>query len=339
MKKIVMAVCMLALAATALSAAPKKKKGAKDTAGLNHPYTYVIDLAEAEEGSTLKFYANEDYYKADRTFNKIMSGDMPQKGDTIEIHFKGVSDVDLPGLMFCLTDDSPAANYWTNLISQKECDRPVFGEIKAGVPFEGTATYVFTTKVRKNFKVFAFYDHGGAKSAGWAKVGKKATIKFEKTGVKTTDTSSMAKVVDKTPKELTLNLADSIKLIQMEARMENGKITSYGANINIPDLFDDIGRLPVVGDKITIYFEGTSDRDIDAPIIAGFYESTPAVNWWAELASNNWIVWHEGGIKAGEVFKGSCTFEVTKAAKEGCGIQLFYEAYDGAKASSWIYKK
>ncbi|MBR1638182.1 MAG: hypothetical protein IJ688_02220 [Treponema sp.] len=345
MKKIVTAICMLALVAGSLSAKPKdKKKDAKKDAP-SGPMTYVLDFADSNAGKKTTFEKNNDYYQSTKKdspdFSGYIIGRLPKKGDTVELHFKGVSDIDLPGIMGCVMDDSPKANYWLNVISQKDCDTPIYGPIKAGEVFEGTYTFTLTTNVRKNLRFMMFYDHGGAKSAGWEKVGKAPTIKWQKTDAVTTDTSDMVeKKAPSTPVEISLNLADSAKMIEMQAETENGKINAYGAAISIIDLFENsIGRLPIVGDKVTITFEGTSNRDIETPIRAALYESTPAVNWWAELASNNWIEWHSEPIKAGEVFKGSCTFEVNKAAIDGVGVRIYYDSYDGAGAATFIYKK
>ncbi|MCR4578770.1 MAG: hypothetical protein K5681_00330 [Treponema sp.] len=343
MKKIVTAVCMLALVVSAMSAKPKKKDKAKEAP--SGPMTYVLDLGESKAGKKTTFEKNNDYYQSTKKdspdFSEYIVGRLPKKGDTVELHFKGVSDIDLPGLMVCVMDDSPKANYWLNVISQKDCDTPIFGPIKAGEVFEGTYTFNLITNVRKNLRVMFFFNHGGAKSAGWEKISKAPVIKWQDTDAVTTDTSDMVtKKAPATPVEVTLNLADSAKMIEMQAETENGQINAYGAAISIIDLFENsIGRLPIVGDKVTIYFEGTSNKDIETPIRAALYESTPAVNWWAELASNNWIEWCSDPIKAGEVFKGSCTFEVNKAAIDGVGIRIYYEAYEGVGAATFIYKK
>ena len=342
MKKLLLTIFALAMVTTTLSAKSKKKETKAAPSG---PMTYVLDFADSKTGKKTTFESNNGYYQSTKKdspdFSEYIIGRLPKKGDTVELHFKGVSDIDLPGIMGCVMDDSPKANYWLNVISQKDCDTPIFGPIKAGEVFEGTYTFTLTTNVRKNLRFMMFYNHDGAKAAGWEKIAKAPTIKWQKTDAVTTDTSSMfTKKVSTSPVEVTLNLADSAKLINMEAETENGSIKAYGAGISIIDLFENsIGRLPIVGDKVTIYFEGTSDKDIDTPIRAALYESTPAVNWWAELASNNWIEWCSEPIKAGEVFKGSCTFEVNKAAIDGVGIRIYYDAYDGVGAATFIYKK
>ena len=345
MKKFITAVCMLALAAGALSAAPKsKKKDAKKEAP-SGPMTYVLDFADSTAGKKTTFENNNGIWqstmKDSPNFSSFITGRLPKKGDTVELHFKGVSDIDLPGLMGVVMDDSAKANYWANVISQQDCDTPIIGPIKAGEVFEGTYTFTFSANVKQNLRFIIFYNHDGWKKAGGEKISKAPTIKWQKTDAVTTDTSDMVEVkAPATPVEITLNLADSAKLITMEAETENGKIKAYGAAISIIDLFDNsIGRLPIVGDKVTITFQGTSDRDIETPIRAALYESTPAVNWWAELASNNWIEWHSDPIKAGEVFEGSCTFEVNKAAIDGVGVRIYYDAYDGAKSATFMYKK
>ena len=152
MKKLLLTIFALAMVTTTLSAKSKKKETKAAPSG---PMTYVLDFADSKAGKKTTFESNNGYYQSTKKdspdFSEYIIGRLPKKGDTVELHFKGVSDIDLPGIMGCVMDDSPKANYWLNVISQKDCDTPIFGPIKAGEVFEGTYTYL--RKMRRNNEV------------------------------------------------------------------------------------------------------------------------------------------------------------------------------------------
>lgn len=328
MKKILAVTCMLAMAVTSMFAAPKKG-----------PKTYVIDLATATNGASFEVPAKDTYFQYAMDFSEYLLGEKPKKGDIIELHYKGVCSVDMDGLMIGLVDDSASAGYWTNLVSQKDMDRPLgCGAIKAGETFEGVESYTLMMPMKKALKAYIFYDHDSAKRLKWARIGKPATFTWEKTGAKITKTVDPKVAADLSkPKTYEVDVSNVELMIKMEVETENGKITGYGHVLNIGDAVEAaIGRLPVKGDVITVVYKGTSNRDIPCDVITALAESSPSVNWWAELAGkdDNWQV-SGGNITAETPFEIRKTFKVTQSAVEACHFRLSYLPGDGVKSSTW----
>ena len=85
-------------------------------------------------------------------------------GDTVKIHFEGVSDIDIPSLKMNLVDNTAAAGYWLTLGNET-----VVGEnIVAGEDFEFDVEYTVVTSAKgtgadsHKVQLYYEYDVGGA---------------------------------------------------------------------------------------------------------------------------------------------------------------------------------
>ena len=159
MKKLLLTAAIFALTLGSLIAEPK---------------SYVIDLADTTNGKVVSIGKNQygpNYQNTNPpTFTKYFSGDLPQPGDTIEVHFKLTSNVDLPTLQMMVIDNSEAAKWWTPISDQNLA----VTDIKAKTPFEGTLKFNVIAKPVSAVSVQLMYDD---------KINSKITL--EKTGVKT----------------------------------------------------------------------------------------------------------------------------------------------------------
>lgn len=119
---------------------------------------YVIDLADTTNGKVVSIAKNQygsNYQNTNPpTFTKFFAGNLPGPGDTIEVHFKLVSNVDLPTLQMMVIDNSEAAKWWTPISNENQA---VEG-IKANVPFEGVLTYKVVAKPVSAVSVQLMYD-------------------------------------------------------------------------------------------------------------------------------------------------------------------------------------
>ena len=142
MKKLFLVTLISALFTVAAVAAPK---------------TLVIDLGDSEV-KTIEIVKNPygvNYQnKTPAVFTKYFKNNMPVPGDTIEVHYNFTSDVNIPGLVMAVIDNSPEANYWLEI--SKEYKTLV--NIKAGVPNKGVLVYKVVAKPVSEVTVEFLYD-------------------------------------------------------------------------------------------------------------------------------------------------------------------------------------
>ncbi len=136
--------------------------------------TYLIDLADTSNGKTVKISKNQygSNYQNENPpiFTNFFAKDMPNPGDTIEVHYKFTSNVDLPYLAMMVIDNSQAAKWWTPISDQQEQIK----DIKAKQVYEGSLKYKVVAKPVAAVSVQLMYDD---------KINSKITL--EKSGVKT----------------------------------------------------------------------------------------------------------------------------------------------------------
>lgn len=350
MKKILSLLSMSLLLGSFLvscaSTGAKKAGEPQMVSNATHPRTYILDIADSTEEKVTVFSANNGIRQSPShslVYTEYFKYDFPQAGDTIEVHYKGVSDIDLDGIEIYIMDASAAANYWLGLMDQADIDgRPIAINAKAGEVFEGVESYVLKKSPTKRaaIEIVFFYDNVWYKNQGLSKIGKDATITWEKTDVNTTNTIddlvASGAELSTGPKTMTVDLADASKMFQMQQTANNGEITGYQAIFDISNCFP--GDLPMAGDTITVKFKGTSDADVPTQVYASLVENTAAVNWWVELSpsTNNQLCIEN--IVANEPFELSATFNVEISAVEGTSIMLYYlPVVDGLKASLWKF--
>ena len=333
------------------------KKAASGEVGLApsvpHPRTYILDLADSTAETTSKFAPNNGIFQNashELVYTEYFKYDAPQAGDTIEVHYKGISDIDLNGLEFYFMDASATANYWLGLMQQDDVDNhPIALNVKAGEEFEGVISYVLEKNASKRpaFEVVMFYDNKYYKNAGLSKIGKAATIQWLKTDVNTTNTQDElievaggAISTASGPRTFNIEIADVAKMFEMATNASDGVIWNYQYIFAIDGVID--GELPKAGDTVNIHWAGSSNADITAPVMMTLVENTQAVGWWKDLVSTTEDKFHvfvEGPITAGENFEGNASFVLTESCVEGISIQMFYDNYEGAQSTLWLFDR
>lgn len=318
MKKLISAFALVSVLALAFTGCASKSKEAAAPVSV-HPRTYHIDLADAAEGTSANIVYNQygPNYQATLEFGAWVKTDKPKAGDTVIIHYKGVSDTDLPVLMLGLVDSSAAASYWTNLADFGGLSvTPLAENIKAGEAFEGQLEVVLTTDVKSKFGVYLQYD--SADTTAYPAVGKAAVIAFEKIG-ETTDTS--LEVPDTTPKgpqtfDIAIDKVAAFCEIGTNHPWINGvqdmsQISNYETTVSIQTVLPEDYALKA-GDTLNITWEATPDRDIEKIFIRPV-DKSPEVGWWKELVNSPsdaeaWLL--AENLKGGEKFSISKTINI-----------------------------
>ncbi|MCR4735842.1 MAG: hypothetical protein K5829_12655 [Treponema sp.] len=311
---------------------------------VEHPRTYVIDIADAKAGNVTKFSCpNGSYFGGTgMDFSDFLKYDPPRVGDTFEVHYKGVSDIDISGIELCISNHST----WNNLISQEQCAKSFHDDIKAGVPFEGVKTYVLdgTAPSAKAAISFDFYyDNCLMNEKAYARVGKSANITWEKTGVETTNTAlDSGEVVTRPegPVDFVVEVSDVAKLLQFDVgdADASGNVINFKTITTITDAEAFKYYLPKKGDTVTVSYNGTSDADITGPITLTVVDNSEAAGWWKEICAGDdeWKTWGEEAIVAGQEFTVKQTFTVTSDAVGGVAIIAIYPA-EGATGALWKF--
>lgn len=290
---------------------------------------YVFDIALSKEGAnqTIAYNQYGPNYQATPSFTHLVKGLKPVAGDTVTVHFKGTSDIDLSYLRADLVDNSAQANYWTVLAEEQS---PVIAEnIKAGATFENTITYHVVNDMKGALVISIGYDDNGN---DYAKVGKAAKISFEKiAGLTTSDYGTVAK--QRKPKKFNIDISKIMKMIDVQPSFQDGNLVFYQSVFAFTEFFGN--DLPIKGDTLTLTYKGTSTIDIPEIQIT-LVENTAAVGWWRDLVSTSneekWFTWATD-IKAGKVFKAKTTIPVNVAVEEGISIQLIYYPFEGSNAA------
>lgn len=329
MKKLFMATAMLAaMAASAFAVA--------------HPRTYVLDMADAGTTCDIAYNSYGPNYQASPDFTKFLKHDKPTKGDTLEVHFKFKSNIDLPVLLANIVDNSPQANYWMTLAGDEYV--VVAENIKAGQIVDKTIKFPIVTDAKAKVTVTLQYDNKDQDTKKYPKVNKASKLTFMKT-VATTDTSK--EVVKRTaPKTWTVNLSKYAAFLQIETNHPwvNGKqdmsvIANYQAVPEISKAFNNGKELPIKGDTVIVTYRATSNIDIEEMRIT-VVENTEAVNWWADLAGGDEkFQVFASNIKAGVPFDAKASFKLIQDAQEGISLQIFYEVGQGKGPAILKYAK
>lgn len=137
------------------------------------PKTLVIDLGDSNIKTieiTKNPYGVNYQNVAPAVFTNYFKNSLPVPGDTVEVHYKFTSDVDIPGLTVALVDNSEKANYWLEISKEYK----TLSNIKAEVVNEGVLVYKVVAKPLVDVTVQFLYDD---------KIESKLTL--QKAGVKT----------------------------------------------------------------------------------------------------------------------------------------------------------
>ena len=324
MKKL-LGIAVLAVALSGLmSCASKEAK----PAGLPHPRSYTIDVADGKSDSlgtsdgTVKLVFNQygPNYQETVDFTPFVKFNKPLAGDTIDVSIKGVSDKDIEILNVNVVDTSAAYSYWGVLTGTD--GQPIEG-VKAGEPFEATFSFPLTSDMKGNFKIVLMSET----------LTEAATITLEKV-TNTTDTSTEVVIEERVPQTYDMDFTKYAAFLEVKTNhpwidgvQDMSVISNYEAVVDITNFFP-ADKLPIAGDKLNITWKVSSDTDI-AKLCMRVIENTPAVNWWKELdvnAGTGQVV--AENIVAGEPLVITASFDYAEAAVEGASIVIYYDVGD-----------
>ncbi len=329
MKKL-LGIAVLAVALSGLmSCASKEAK----PAGLPHPRSYTIDLADGTGKATgttgsakLVFNQYGPNFQEEVDFTSFVKFNKPLAGDTIDVTLKGVADNDVALLYVNIVDTSAAYNYWGVL---NAADAYFIEGITAGQPFEATFSIPLEKEMKGNFKIVLRSDESnGDIPITWEKV------------TNTTDTSTEVVIEERVPQTYDIDFTKYAAFLEIQTNhpwvngvQDMSVVSNYQATVDITNAFP-ADKLPIAGDKLNITWKVSSDTDI-AKLYMRVFENTPEVNWWKEL-DKLWLDTQTGlivaeNIKAGEPMEITASFEYGEAAVAGTSICIWYDVEDAER--------
>lgn len=343
MKKIMSIAAAAALALSLVSCGSTGGSGKKaPAAGYVHPMTYTLDIADG--GESFSFSDNSQYGEKGISTRQVVVDLTPivkpnkvQKGDTVVVKGKIVSDMDIDSLRIGPVDDSAAANYWTNL-----CNGPdtFITDVKAGVPVELDYTFPMDAGMKGNFKICFAY---GEQNGGLAKC---TTERVCESDIGTPQGDFVVVENHKEPKVYEFDLSKDMAYVTFEPNypwVDGVQDTmadpvNYQAIISITHKFDMDTDWPIAGDTIKCYWKTRSNNDI-AAIHCRAVENTAAVGWWKEIDE----VGGEGkiiaeDIKADEVSEITWEMKLVEAPLEGISLCIWnnLEESDGSSLLTYV---
>ncbi|MCR4578769.1 MAG: hypothetical protein K5681_00325 [Treponema sp.] len=312
--------------------------GMLSAAEITHPMEYTLDLADG--GLTeVKFADNSQYgtkgvsTRQDNTppdWSALVKPNKPKAGDTVRVTGKLTFDMDIDNLYVNLVDNSPAANYWLRLSKGESAEGDtIIKDIKAGVPVDVDITFTLTADVKAKCIFNMAYGEQN---------GKLTTCKVERVGKSFVGDPEVLASLGRPKGQQTykINLGDVSKLITFERGND-----AFQAIFSFTSACGE--WLPQKGDKVIITYKGTSNVDIDEPILLTLVENTAAVGWWKDLISTSEDKFQEfteaGQVKAGKKFKTKLEFTLAESCKEGISVQMYYKNYEGASPAMLKFAK
>ena len=117
-----------------------------------------INLSKTVDAMVLRFnkWGTENlsrWQSSEENVTSLFNDNLPQKGDMLNITWKGTSDVDIKNL-YILIADIDENNNWTHLLSDAKMRIPVAQNIKGGQEFEINATKILDFSPKTNVKIF-----------------------------------------------------------------------------------------------------------------------------------------------------------------------------------------
>jgi len=301
MKKILsFAAVSIALCSLFVSCASSgaKKSGGALVPTIPHPRSYVVDLADSTEGTTVELAFNQygpNYQSTPNLkFTKFIKADKPQAGDTVVINYKFTCDIDLPVLLLGLVDGSAKANYWTNLLNPSVF--VIAEDVKAGEVIEGSKEVVLSANVLGDFQVYIQYDSDDSSKMGYPKISKAAKLTFEDVeGVDTTDVeaelaaSGVAVEGPKGPQTYDVAIEKYAAFCEIktdhpwiDGKQDMSQICGYAAAVSIVNAIPNFDDPLPAGTKLHVTWHGVSDIDIPSLRIRAV-DNSPECSWWKEL--------------------------------------------------------
>ena len=117
-----------------------------------------INLSKTVDAMVLRFnkWGTENlsrWQSGEENITSLFNDNLPQKGDMLNITWKGTSDVDIKNL-YILIADIDENNNWTHLLSDAKMRIPVAQNIKGGQEFEINAIKILDSSPKTNVKIF-----------------------------------------------------------------------------------------------------------------------------------------------------------------------------------------
>ena len=117
-----------------------------------------INLSKTVDAMVLRYnkWGIEDlsrWQSNEENVTSLFNDNLPQKGDMLNIIWKGTSDVDIKNLYIIIVDIDENNN-WTHLLSDEKMRIPVAQNIKGGQEFEINATKILDSSPKTNVKIF-----------------------------------------------------------------------------------------------------------------------------------------------------------------------------------------
>ena len=117
-----------------------------------------INLSKTVDAMVLRFnkWGTENlsrWQSSEENVTSLFNDNLPQKGDMLNIIWKGTSDVDIKNL-YIIIADIDENNNWTHLLSDAKMRIPVAQNIKGGQEFEINATKILDSSPKTNVKIF-----------------------------------------------------------------------------------------------------------------------------------------------------------------------------------------
>ena len=113
-----------------------------------------INLSKTVDAMVLRYYKwGSNWQSCEENVTSLFNDNLPQKGDMLNITWKGTSDVDIKNL-YIIIADIDENNNWTHLLSDAKMRIPVAQNIKGGQEFEINAIKILDSSPKTNVKIF-----------------------------------------------------------------------------------------------------------------------------------------------------------------------------------------
>ena len=113
-----------------------------------------INLSKTVDAMVLRYNKwGSNWQSCEENVTSLFNDNLPQKGDMLNIIWKGTSDVDIKNL-YIIIADIDENNNWTHLLSDKKMRIPVAQNIKGGQEFEINAIKILDSSPKTNVKIF-----------------------------------------------------------------------------------------------------------------------------------------------------------------------------------------
>ena len=113
-----------------------------------------INLSKTVDAMVLRYNKwGSNWQSCEENVTSLFNDNLPQKGDMLNIIWKGTSDVDIKNL-YIIIADIDENNNWTHLLSDAKMRIPVAQNIKGGQEFEINATKILDSSSKTNVKIF-----------------------------------------------------------------------------------------------------------------------------------------------------------------------------------------